>query len=99
MVRRHLRYQDGVFFLHGLREHSAFIRIACAVRIVTAGGVIAQVAFHNGLQGAQTNGNGTKVSAFVNLEDRVNLMAGGEDFLNLIGYDGVETAAKGVQFH
>ena len=21
------------------------------------------------------------------------------DFLNLIGYDGVETAAKGVQFH
>ena len=54
---------------------------------------------HDEEERAQADADSTEVRAFVDLEQGVDLVAVGQDILYLIGDDGVEAAAEGIEFY
>ena len=90
--RRHRRSQNDVRLLVGLREQGLVVRIGFR-RFRARFPVI-----HDEQEGAQADADGAEVGPFVDFQQCMDFMALSQDFLYLVGDDGVEAAAEGVEF-
>ena len=91
--RRHGRRQDDVLFGVFFGEDRLFVGIRFE------GVIFFRPMIHDEEERAQADADSTEVRAFVDLEQGVDLVAVGQDILYLIGDDGVEAAAEGIEFY
>ena len=93
MDRRHLRAEDCVVFLHFLREINTAV---CAGNDRFM--VVAHLAHTNcGDQGAHTDTCGAEVVDLVDLEQRINFARAGQNIIDLISSNCIQTASEGVE--
>ena len=93
MDRRHLRAEDCVVFLHFLREINTAV---CAGNDRFM--VVAHLAHTNcGDQGAHTDTCGAEVVDLVDLEQRINFAGTGQNIIDLISSNCIQTASEGVE--
>ena len=81
-----LAESGGLGALHGLRRGGF-------------AGLVGFALLDGGLERAQSNLGSAQVGDLVNLQQRVHVRLVGQDLGHLIGGDGVETAAEGVELH
>ena len=93
MDRRHLRAEDCVVFLHFLREINTAV---CAGNDRFM--VVAHLAHTDcGDQGAHTDTCGAEVVDLVDLEQRINFARAGQNIIDLISSNCIQTASEGVE--
>ena len=95
MDRRHLRAEDGVVFPHFFRED----RFLDRGRKNLAYRLFPVMCTEGSEQRADTDSGSAEVVDLIDLQAGINLAASGQNLINLIGGNGVETAAEGVELY